>query len=91
MGFVSLDINNAFLNGTNDITVYMIQPPGFEVSDKSLVCRLNKAIYGLKQDPGQWFNNLKTTLPAWFLVQQVRSFFIYLTAKFSNCPHTGLC
>ena len=40
----------------------MIQPPSFEVADKSLVCKLNKALYGLKQAPRQWFDRLKSTL-----------------------------
>nr|KYP56497.1 Retrovirus-related Pol polyprotein from transposon TNT 1-94 [Cajanus cajan] len=40
----------------------MVQPPGFEVEDKSLVCKLNKALYGLKQAPRQWFDRLKFTL-----------------------------
>jgi hypothetical protein len=35
--------------------VFMVQPPGFEASDKSLVCKLNKALYGLKQAPRAWF------------------------------------
>jgi len=43
-----LDFNNAFLNGFLKEIFYMTQPPGFEVSDKSLVCKLKKALYDLK-------------------------------------------
>ncbi|MCI28028.1 retrovirus-related Pol polyprotein from transposon TNT 1-94, partial [Trifolium medium] len=40
----------------------MQQPQGFESSDSSLVCKLHKALYGLKHAPGQWFERLQSTL-----------------------------
>ena len=43
-----LDVNNAFLNEILEEIVFMKQPPGFEVTDRSLVRKVNKVIYGLK-------------------------------------------
>ncbi|XP_019423040.1 PREDICTED: uncharacterized protein LOC109332510 [Lupinus angustifolius] len=40
----------------------MQQPAGFQHSDKTLVCKLHKVIYGLKQPPRQWFERLKGSL-----------------------------
>lgn len=44
-----LDVNNVFLNSDLEM-VYMTQPRGFEVTlEVPMVCKLKKAIYGLKQ------------------------------------------
>lgn len=64
-----VDVNNAFLNGDLAEDIYMKQPLGFEVVDdhgQPLACRLNKAIYGLKQALRTWFEKLRN-----FLVQKL--------------------
>ena len=45
-----MDVKTAFLNGNLKKDVYMIQPEGFVVhKDAGKVCKLQKAIYGLRQ------------------------------------------
>ncbi|KAK9163944.1 hypothetical protein Syun_004846 [Stephania yunnanensis] len=62
-----IDINNAFLNGQLVEEVYTNQPMGFvDPSQPNVfVCRLHKALYGLRQAPRAWFDQLKSTLLSW--------------------------
>lgn len=56
-----MDIKIAFLNGTIDEEVYIVQP--FEVKDKkAYVYRLKKALYGLKQAPRAWYARMDAYL-----------------------------
>jgi histone deacetylase 1/2 len=57
-----IDVNNSFLNDELNETVYMVQLPGFSSAQKGKVCKLHKAIYGMKQAPRSWFHKLCLTL-----------------------------
>ena len=45
-----MDVKTAFLNGSLDETIYMVQPEGFIAKgQEKKLCKLQKSIYGLKQ------------------------------------------
>ena len=51
-----LDVKTTFFHGNLDEEIYMAQPHGFAVKGKeNLVCKLNKSLYGLKQEARQWY------------------------------------
>jgi Reverse transcriptase (RNA-dependent DNA polymerase) len=58
-----VDVRNVFLQGTLDEEVYMMLPPGHEnEGDATIICKLNKSIYGLKQSPRAWYKKLSSYL-----------------------------
>ena len=61
----ALDIKTAFLYGKLNEEIYMEQPEGFvKKGQEGQVCRLLKAIYGLKQASQIWNEKLHKTLLA---------------------------
>ena len=49
------DVDSAFLYADLQEEIYIEQPEGFRQGDKlGLVCKLLKAVYGLKQAPFEW-------------------------------------
>lgn len=56
-----LDMKTAFLHGDLKKEIYMVQPEGFKVKAKeSLVCKLKKSLYDLKQVPHQWYKKFNS-------------------------------
>lgn len=49
-----MDIKTSFLNGKLKEEIFMNIPEGVQCK-KGLVCNLNRALYGLKQTAGCWF------------------------------------
>lgn len=79
----------------------MSQAPGFVTSDPSLVCKLNKALFGLKQAPRQWFEKLQSTLiefgftaskcdPSLFILNSTY-YTVYLLVYVDDIIITGNC
>ncbi|GJT15758.1 hypothetical protein Tco_0874464 [Tanacetum coccineum] len=65
MGFTvyQMDVKSAFLYGTIDKEVYVMQPPGFEDPEfLDKVYRVEKAMYGLHQAPRAWYGTLSKYL-----------------------------
>lgn len=57
---------NAFLNGDLEDEVFMEQPKGFvSTTNPNYLCRLKRALYGLKQSPCVWFQKLSSCLLQW--------------------------
>jgi hypothetical protein len=51
-----MDVNTTFLNGAIKEEVYIEQPQGFEVHSRDThVCRLKKALFGLKKAPRSYY------------------------------------
>ena len=59
-----MDVKNAFLNGEPSEEVYMKLPPGYSHPPgfPHGVCRLRRALFGLKQAPQAWFAKFNSTI-----------------------------
>nr|GFA00462.1 putative ribonuclease H-like domain-containing protein [Tanacetum cinerariifolium] len=58
-----MDVKSAFLYGTIDEEVYMMQPPGFQdLEFPARVYKVEKAMYGLHQAPRAWYGTLSKYL-----------------------------
>ncbi|GJS73380.1 retrovirus-related pol polyprotein from transposon TNT 1-94 [Tanacetum coccineum] len=64
-----MDVKSAFLNGNSKEEVYVQQPLGLESSEfPNHVCKLGKALYGVKQAPRAWYETLSTFLTETYVI-----------------------
>ena len=60
-----MDVKSAYLHSEIEEEIYLEQPQGFVKQGKNgqtLVCKLNKSIYGLKQPTKNWYESLANLL-----------------------------
>jgi hypothetical protein len=58
-----MDVKNTFSNGVIEEEVYIEQPHGFVLYGKeSHVCKLKKALYGLKKTFKAWYSIIESYL-----------------------------
>ena len=78
-----MDVITAFLNAKVDEDVYMRVPEGFDGSDGH-VLKLNKSLYGTKQAPHMWNNDLNAFIVSIGFVRLVSDSCVYVKSTKSG-------
>lgn len=83
---VQFDVKTAFLNRDLEEKIYMKLPEGLSVdkSDRSVVCKLRKSLYGLKQAFGCW-NEKLTSFLSTFNLNECESIRCVFSGKVDGC------
>lgn len=76
-----LDINNAFLHGYLEETVYMQIPEGYDKGDTGQVCKLNRSLYGLKQASRQWNLEFTEQITKYGFTQSTNDYCLFISFK----------
>lgn len=76
------DVKNAFLHGKLEEEVYMDIPPGYTASSNmEVVCKLQRALYGLKQSPRAWFGRFSLAMKKYDFRQSNSDHTLFLKHK----------
>jgi hypothetical protein len=73
-----MDVKTAFLNGDIEEELYMMQPEGFvDPEAQGKVCKLQRAIYGLKQASRSWNHRFDKVIKEFDFVQNGEETCVY--------------
>lgn len=72
-----MDVETAFLNGKIKSEVYICEPKGYETG-RNKVCRLLKALYGLRESPRAWYETFNDFLEKLNFVRSKHDYCLYV-------------
>ncbi|XP_073137802.1 uncharacterized protein [Henckelia pumila] len=72
-----MDVQNVFLHGDLTEEVYMRLPPGLHRQGESLVCRLHKSLYGLKEASREWFHKFLSAITTFGFKQSQADHYLF--------------
>jgi len=76
------DVKNAFLHGDLEEEIYMDVPPGYTANSESeVVCKLQRALYGLKQSPKAWFGRFSLAMKKYGYTQSNSDHTLFLKRR----------
>ena len=84
------DIQTAYLNADLSHEVYMKQPEGFHQGNNSLVCKLQKNLYGLKQGASEWNKKLHDILNRNGYKRSENDMCLYSRVEGNNCMYISI-
>jgi hypothetical protein len=74
---VQIDITTAFLHANIDRVKYISIPPGVQGNNKTHVCKLNRALYGLATSPKCWYQAFDAKLRTYGFERNIREPCLY--------------
>lgn len=85
-----MDVQNAFLHDDLKEAIYMKPRPGL-LSSPTVVCKLRKSLYRLKQAPRAWYNKFRSTIQQYFFSKSKYDASMFLHKFCRHCHALGVC
>ena len=78
---MQLDVKNIFLHGDLEEEVFMEPPPSFNNGVTGQVCKLKKALHGLKQSPRALFDRFSKAMKSMRYRQRITPYLLSIRSR----------